>query len=273
MRLFDAILDANHRAVDGDKTAGVHPGDFPTNLPIVALTCIDPRLNHLFPGVLGLPEEQFIWLRNAGNIIFDPMSSMTRTLALACAVKGGREIAIIGHTDCKVGQTTVAALIDRFKAIGVDRSKLPDNLTDFFGMFGSERQNVIRGVDFVRSSPLIGPRIPVHGLVVDVNTGRLEMVVNGYDVLERGATQTADTRVPDMPALSSFKFHDLKMPDVKIGELATDVKELFTKPAAAPTPGPAPAAPTPTAPAAPRGIPIPPRIDAPKLTMRILRRS
>lgn len=269
MRLFDAILDANHRAVDGDKSAGVHPGDFPNDLPIVALTCIDPRLNHLFPGVLGLPEDQFIWLRNAGNIIFDPMSSMTRTLALACAVKGGKEIALIGHTDCKVGQTTVANLIDRFKAIGVDRSKLPDNLTEFFGMFGSERQNVIRGVDFVRSSPLIGPRIPVHGMLVDVNTGRLEWIVNGYDVLARGVSPTADMRAPEMPALADFKFHDLKMPETKIGEIATEVKELFQKPPP-PTP-PTPAAPAPApAPPAPRGIPIPPRIDGPK-PMRILR--
>ena len=102
MRLFEAIIDANHRAVAGDASAGLHPADFEDSLPIIALTCIDPRLNGLFPSVLGLPGEQFIWLRNAGNIIFDPMSSMTRTLALACAVKGGEEIAIIGHTDCLI---------------------------------------------------------------------------------------------------------------------------------------------------------------------------
>jgi carbonic anhydrase len=89
-------------------------------------------------------------LRNAGNIIFDPMSSMTRTLALACAVKGGREIAIIGHTDCRVRATSVNDLIERFRALGVDRFKLPDNLVEFFGLFASERQNVINAVTFVR---------------------------------------------------------------------------------------------------------------------------
>src|SRR3974377_826046 len=112
MRLFEAILDANHRAVAGDQNASLHPADFADELPVIALTCIDPRLNALFPDVLGLPATQFIWLRNAGNIIFYPMSSMTRTLALACAVKGGREIAIIGHTDCQVRKTTTAELLD-----------------------------------------------------------------------------------------------------------------------------------------------------------------
>ena len=69
MRLFESIIDANHRAIAGDATAGLHPGDFAEELPVIALTCVDPRLNTLFPNSLALPAEQFIWLRNAGNII------------------------------------------------------------------------------------------------------------------------------------------------------------------------------------------------------------
>src|SRR6266567_5517642 len=103
MRLFEAIIDANHRAIAGDPRAGIPPAGFEEELPVVALTCIDSRLNALFPNVLGLPGEQFIWVRNAGNIITGPLSSTLRSLALACAVKGGKEIAIIGHTDCRVG--------------------------------------------------------------------------------------------------------------------------------------------------------------------------
>lgn len=213
MRLFDAILDANQRALSGDKSAGVRPAEFPEALPVVVLTCIDPRLNRLMPEVLGAPEDQFIWLRNAGNIIFDSMSSMTRTLALACAVKGGREIAIIGHSDCKVAQTSVLELTDRFRDLGISRSQLPDNLNEFFGLFASERQNVMRGAEFVRQSPLIGPRVPVHGLLVDVHTGKLEWVVNGYERLQQASVQTAASAMPE------FKPGEMKFPDVKIGDL------------------------------------------------------
>src|SRR5881394_1888589 len=144
MRLFEAIVDANHRAIGGDPSAGIHPGDFEAELPVVALTCVDPRLNALFPNVLGLPGDKFIWLRNAGNIITGSLSSTMRSLALACAVKGGKEIAIIGHTDCQVGKTTTMQLIDRLRALGVERHLLPDNLNEYFGTFGSERQNVIK---------------------------------------------------------------------------------------------------------------------------------
>ena len=67
--------------------------------------------------------------------------------------------------------------------LGVPRERLPDDLVGFFGMFASERQNVLRGVDFARQSPLIGPRVAVHGLLIDIHSGRIEWAVNGYDAL------------------------------------------------------------------------------------------
>ena len=115
----------------GDANAGLRPAEYADSLPVVALTCIDPRLNAYFPNALALPTEQFIWLRNAGNIITSTLSSTMRSLALACAIKGGREIVVIGHTDCQVCKTTVMQLLDRLKALGVDRSRLPENVTTF----------------------------------------------------------------------------------------------------------------------------------------------
>ena len=236
MRLFEAIIDANHRAVAGDTTAGLHPADFADELPVIALTCIDPRLNAFFPNALALPAEQFIWLRNAGNIIFDPMSSMMRTLALACAVKGGREIAIIGHTDCQVCKTTAMQLLDRFKELGVARHLLPENLNEFFGLFSSERQNVIKACDIVRHSPLIGPNIPVHGLLLDIETGGLDWLVNGYQTLETAGSQLHEPAAGPigqaMQALGNFNIGEMKFPEGKIGEFATQATDWVAQEAA-----------------------------------------
>ncbi len=224
MRLFEAIIDANHRAVAGDASAGLHPAEFAESLPVIALTCVDPRLNAFFPNALALPADQFIWLRNAGNLITGTMSSTMRSLALACAVKGGREIAIIGHTDCQVAKTTTMQLLEELKALGVDRSRLPDNVSEFFGTFGSERQNVLKACDFVRSSPLIGPKIPVHGLLIDVETGKLDWAVNGYESLATPLQPTMPKM--DFAALGStgsfkdFAMGEMKFPEMKIGEQA-----------------------------------------------------
>ncbi len=232
MRLFEAIVEANHRAMGGDKSAGLHLDDFAGSLPVVALTCIDPRLDPLLPEVLGLPAEQFIWLRNAGNIITGPLSSTMRSLALACAIKGGREIAIIGHSDCRVRQTTTMQLLSAFQRLGVDRSHLPENLAEFFGLFASEPQNVIKACGIVRSSPLIGPMIPVHGLMVDVQSGRLEWLVNGYQTM--GVPQmeiahkaaAAQTMVDSLIAKAAARIGDVELGSLKIGELASRIEPL-----------------------------------------------
>ncbi len=234
MRLFEAIIDANHRAVAGDQNAGLHPADFANELPVVALTCIDVRLNALLPEVLGVPKDQFIWLRNAGNIITAPLSSTMRSLALACAVKGGKEIAIIGHTDCQVGKTTTMALIDQFRALGVERNLLPANVNEFFGMFASERANVIKAVDIVRQSPLIGPKIPVHGLLVDIETGKVEWLVNGYQTLDTMGTRWQETvkaagqTLDALKSLTDFEIGGIKFPETKIGEAVTKAEDWLS---------------------------------------------
>lgn len=230
MRLFEAILDANHRALGGDTRAGLRPEEHSAALPIIALTCIDPRLNPLMPEVLGIPEEQFIWLRNAGNIITGPTSSTMRSLALACAVKGGKEIVVIGHTDCLVCKTSALELTGEFARFGVPRSKLPDNLQEFFGLFASERQNVLRAVEFIRESSLIGPKIPVHGLLVDITNGRLESLVNGYQTLERVVSpEPTSLREPlqpmrDLDKIGDFNVAEIKFPEVKIGEAVAPIR-------------------------------------------------
>jgi carbonic anhydrase len=254
MRLFEAMLEANHRALAGDATAGLRPDEFADALPIAALTCIDVRLGPLLPEVLGITEADFIWLRNAGNIITGPVSSTMRSLALACAVKGAREIAIIGHTDCQVCRTSMMKLLERLKDLGVERQMLPENLNEYFGLFSSERQNVIKGCEIVRSSPLIGPKIPVHGLLVDIQTGQLEWLVNGY---EQHATmtdkwnqfvQSAGATVDHLKTLTDFKLGDMKFPETKIGATVTEAEDWLAKkveglkiqPAEAPPTEPAP---------------------------------
>jgi carbonic anhydrase len=191
---------------------------------------------------------------------------MTRSLALACAVKGAKEIAIIGHTDCLVAKTSMIQLLERFRALGIERHLLPDNLNEYFGLFSSERQNVIKGADIVRQSPLIGPKIAVHGLLVDINNGKLEWLVNGYQTFQtlssrwHDAAHSAAQTVDAFKSLSDFQIGEMKFPETKIGEIVTKAEDWLSeklhkienateKPAEA-------------APATPPKLPLPPRVRA-----------
>jgi carbonic anhydrase len=265
MRLFEAIIDANHRALAGDPNAGLRPAEFEDELPIVALTCIDPRLNPLLPSVLGVPAEQFIWLRNAGNIITGPLSSTMRSMALACAIKGGKEIVIIGHTDCRVSQTSTSELLDRLRAQGVERHLLPDNVNEYFGMFASPRGNVLKAVETTRHSPLIGAKIPVQGLLVDTDTGKLEWLVNGYQTLDTRASRTEEAAkspghaLDALKSFADFKMGEMKFPETKIGETVAQAEEWLTAKIGSLEPKAPNAAPTPK-PVVPPRIPLPPSI-------------
>jgi carbonic anhydrase len=146
-------------------------------------------------------------------------------------VKGGKEIVVIGHTDCQVGKTTTMQLLDRFRALGIERHILPDNLNEFFGMFGSDRQNIIKAVDIVRRSPLIGPRVPVQGLLIDIASGNLEWLVNGYDVsnLATAASELLRSADKALEPIMNFKVGDLKFPESKIGEVAGNIAEKLAE--------------------------------------------
>jgi carbonic anhydrase len=236
MRLFEAIIEVNQRRVAGDKSASVPVAEYGAELPLAALTCIDARLNHLLPDMLGVSAEQFIWLRNAGNIVTSPLSSTMRSLALACAVKGAKEIAIIGHSDCQVGKTTTMQLLDRLATLGVDRHRLPENLIEYFGLFGTERQNVMRGVELVRTSPLIGAKIPVQGLLIDVHSGRLEWVVNGYRSLDAVVTgkvgelfKQADHTLDAFAKIGHAAAEELKLPESKIGDIVSTARDWLNR--------------------------------------------
>jgi hypothetical protein len=63
--------------------------------------------------------------------------------------------------------------------------------------------------------------VPVHGLLVDIENGRLEWLVNGYHNLGQSAVPSATPGFPGAgTALPDFKMEDLPWPETKIGEVS-----------------------------------------------------
>ncbi len=79
------------------------------------------------------------------------------------------------------------------QALGVDPQKLiqeeglgdTNGLMRWLGAFQDVHVNVKEVVDTIRNSPYL-PRIPVHGLVIDINSGKLTLV--DRDVREASLT-------------------------------------------------------------------------------------
>ena len=47
--------------------------------------------------------------------------------------------------------------------------------------FNRVEDSVAHSVDVIKNHPLLPNDVPVHGLVIDPSTGKLDLVINGYE--------------------------------------------------------------------------------------------
>jgi len=134
---------------------------------LVIVACMDARLD--VEETLGLRTGDAHIIRNAGGLVTD---DVIRSLIVSMELLGTDEIVVIEHTGCGLHGVDEPAL----RAAVAANSGLPaDDVPIAFGGFGDLEQNVRAQVAILREHPLLR-RVPVHGLVFDVSTGRLHEV-------------------------------------------------------------------------------------------------
>ena len=136
-----------------------------SGLAIVA--CMDARLD--VEETLGLRTGDAHIIRNAGGLITD---DVIRSLIVSQQLLGTDEIVLIGHTGCGLHGVDEDALRARdATTAGVTADDVPIE----FGGFTDLVESVRHQVTILREHQLLR-RVPVHGLVFDVTTGRLHEV-------------------------------------------------------------------------------------------------
>lgn len=152
------------------------------------VTCMDCRLVRMFEDALELERGDVLELRTAGATISEPerstgASDLIRSLAGGIYLLGVRKVMVIGHTECGLAHVNPTALTASMQALGVDPYKLIEQeglgdingLIRWLGAFNDVHINVKEVANTIRTSPYL-PRLPVHGFVIDINTGKLTLV-------------------------------------------------------------------------------------------------
>ncbi len=183
--MLDEILANNERFLQEQTLRPV--GHTPRKHTAV-VTCMDCRLVNMFEDALGLERGDVLELRTAGATISAPdrphaANDLIRSLAGGIYLLGVRRVMVIGHTECGLAHVNPTVLTATMQALGVDPQQLiaRENLGDinglvsWIGAFNDVHLNVQEVVNVIRSSPFL-PKIPVHGLVIDINTGKLTLV-------------------------------------------------------------------------------------------------
>ena len=181
MNLLNSILAVNRKFV--------HPGAFPP-LPknpkkqFAIFTCMDTRLVDFLEPAMGIKRGDAKVIKNAGNILVDPLhGGVIRSLVAAIFMLGVEEIFVIGHEDCGMSNVNPEQLKSDMIARGISAQAIetlvPD-LAQWLGAFACPEENVIEVVAKIRANPLIPVDVPIHGLIFCPNDGRLEVMVDGY---------------------------------------------------------------------------------------------
>lgn len=150
---------------------------------IVLFTCMDTRLVEFLEPAMGLRRGDAKVIKNAGNTVIDPAGGVVRSLVVAVYALGCQEIYVIGHRDCGMAQINEAELERRMVERGVSPAAiaaLQPSLREWLGAFRDPYGNVTRVVEILRGNPLIPGDVPVHGLMFDPASGRLELLIDGY---------------------------------------------------------------------------------------------
>lgn len=185
MNLLQEILSYNEEFVKESKYEPYITTKFP-NKRMVILTCMDTRLLELLPHALNLVNGDVKIIKNAGAVVVHPFGSIMRSILVAIYELQADEVLVIGHHDCGMSALNAGSMISNMKDRGITDETISTienagiNLQKWLKGFSSVSDSVEHSVSMVKNHPLLPKKVPVHGLVIDPKTGKLDLVVDGY---------------------------------------------------------------------------------------------
>lgn len=152
---------------------------------IVIFSCMDTRLTELLPKALGLKNGDAKIIKNAGAIITHPFGSIMRSIVVAIYELYADEIFVIGHDGCGMSNTSSSAIKEKMLEQGIQPETLKIleyagiDLDDWLHGFDCVKESIRKSVGIIKNHPLIPNHIRVHGLLMNPDTGAVEVLVNG----------------------------------------------------------------------------------------------
>ena len=175
MTVLDDVLKDNREFVENFQ--GIEMSHHAAK-NLVILSCMDCRLIEFLEPALGLDRGDAKIVRNAGNSIVG--EDAIRSIGAALYNLDANEVLVVGHTDCGMASADADELKEKMIARGIKEEDIAKyDLAEWIGGFDDEEENVRNVVEKIKTHPLI-PEVPVHGAIIDIVTGELKVLVDGY---------------------------------------------------------------------------------------------
>jgi carbonic anhydrase len=183
--ILNDILDFNQKFVENHEYEKYETTKFP-NKKMVILTCMDTRLLELLPKALNLGNGDAKIIKDAGALVSHPFGSVMRSILVALYQLKAQEVLVVAHYDCGMSGMKAEPVIENMKERGISEETLSTltysgiDIKQWLQGFESVTDSVKHSVDMIKNHPLLPKDVPVHGLVIDPKTGKLDLIVDGY---------------------------------------------------------------------------------------------
>lgn len=180
--LYD-IMNFNKEFVAKEEYKAFETNKYP-NKKIVILSCMDTRLTELLPKALNLKNGDAKLVKNAGAVITHPFGSIMRSILIALYELKAEEVYVIGHSGCGMSDVDPKAVVEKMITAGISEDAINSleysgvDINEWLRGFGCVYHSVEKSVNLIKNHPLM-PKVPVHGLIMDPQTGELELIVDG----------------------------------------------------------------------------------------------
>jgi len=184
-KLLNEILDFNEKFVEDHEYEKYETTKYP-NKRMVILTCMDTRLLELLPKALNLGNGDAKIIKDAGALISHPFGSVMRSILIALYQLKAQEVLVIAHYDCGMSGMKAEPVIENMKERGISEETIDTltysgiNIKEWLHGFDNVTESVEHSVGIIKNHPLMPKDVPVHGLVIDPKTGKLDLIVDGY---------------------------------------------------------------------------------------------
>jgi carbonic anhydrase len=184
MSILSDILAHNATFVERREYEPFRTDAFPDK-KLVVLTCMDTRLIELLPRAMNLRNGDAKIIKNAGAIVSHPFGSVMRSILVAVYDLMAGEVAVVGHYGCGMTGLSSANVLQKATARGVSEETLRTlqnsgiDLQKWLTGFDSPEDGVRQSVQVIRQHPLLPKDVPVHGLMISPDTGRLDLLEDG----------------------------------------------------------------------------------------------
>ncbi|WP_411170137.1 beta-class carbonic anhydrase [Clostridium sp. MB05] len=186
MSKLNDILEFNKNFVENKEYEQYKTSKEPKK-KILILSCMDTRLTDLLPKALNLKNGDAKIVKNAGASIMHPFGSVIRSVIVAIYEFNVDEIFVIGHHGCGMCNLNTENLLEKAIDRGISQEAINTlfnggiDVKKWLHGFDSVEESIKDSVNLIKRHPLMPQGISVHGLVIDPEIGKLDVIINGYN--------------------------------------------------------------------------------------------